>query len=179
MATHSSILALELPWLEEPGSLQPMGSQRVRHKYSLHARTEQLNSQRQVRILDAGGCREEWSQSLMGTEFQFGQMKNVLGTDEGDGCIRMRVFQRPPHCTLKDGGNSRLCCMSFATIFKPFLIEVELIYNTVLVSSVQQSDSIIHKYIFFFRFFSIVGYYKKLKIIPCAIQPVFVIYLLE
>ena len=69
--------------------------------------------------------------------------------------------------------------MSFATIFKPFLIEVELIYNIVLVSSVQQSDSIIHKYIFFFRFFSIVGYYKKLKIIPCAIQPVFVIYLLE
>ena len=40
MATHSSILALELPWMEEPGSLQPMGSQRVRHKYSLHARTE-------------------------------------------------------------------------------------------------------------------------------------------
>ena len=29
MATHSSILAWEIPWAEEPGRLQPMGSQRV------------------------------------------------------------------------------------------------------------------------------------------------------
>ena len=29
-ATHSSILALEIPWTEEPGGLQSMGSQRVR-----------------------------------------------------------------------------------------------------------------------------------------------------
>ena len=27
MATHSSILAREIPWTEEPGELQPMGSQ--------------------------------------------------------------------------------------------------------------------------------------------------------
>ena len=31
MATHSSILAWEIPWTEEPGRLQSMGSQRVRH----------------------------------------------------------------------------------------------------------------------------------------------------
>ena len=30
-ATHSSILAWRLPWTEEPGGLQCMGSQRVRH----------------------------------------------------------------------------------------------------------------------------------------------------
>ena len=29
MATHSSILAWESPWTEEPGGLQSMGSQRV------------------------------------------------------------------------------------------------------------------------------------------------------
>ena len=29
MATHSSILAWRLPWTEEPGGLQSMGSQRV------------------------------------------------------------------------------------------------------------------------------------------------------
>ena len=29
MATHSSILAWRIPWTEEPGRLQPMGSQRV------------------------------------------------------------------------------------------------------------------------------------------------------
>ena len=31
MASHSSILAREIPWAEEPGGLQSMGSQRVRH----------------------------------------------------------------------------------------------------------------------------------------------------
>ena len=31
MATHSSVLAWKIPWLEEPGRLQSMGSQRVRH----------------------------------------------------------------------------------------------------------------------------------------------------
>ena len=29
MATHSSILAWKIPWTEEPGGLQSMGSQRV------------------------------------------------------------------------------------------------------------------------------------------------------
>ena len=31
MATHSSIIAWRIPWIEEPGRLQSMGSQRVGH----------------------------------------------------------------------------------------------------------------------------------------------------
>ena len=31
MATHSSIIAWKIPWMEEPGRLQSMGSQRVGH----------------------------------------------------------------------------------------------------------------------------------------------------
>ena len=31
MAIHSSILAWEIPWTEEPGGLQSMGSQRIGH----------------------------------------------------------------------------------------------------------------------------------------------------
>ena len=31
MATHSSILARKIPWAEEPGRLQSMGSQRIGH----------------------------------------------------------------------------------------------------------------------------------------------------
>ena len=38
METHSSILAGESPWTEEPGRLQPMGSQRV-------CQTERLSPQ--------------------------------------------------------------------------------------------------------------------------------------
>ena len=31
MATHSSILSWKIPWTEEPGGLQSMGSQRAGH----------------------------------------------------------------------------------------------------------------------------------------------------
>ena len=31
MATHSSVLAWRIPWTEEPGEIQFMGSQRVGH----------------------------------------------------------------------------------------------------------------------------------------------------
>ena len=31
MATHSSVFAWRIPWTEEPGGPQSMGSQRVRH----------------------------------------------------------------------------------------------------------------------------------------------------
>ena len=34
MAIHSSTIAWKIPWTEEPGSLQSMGSQRVRHDWA-------------------------------------------------------------------------------------------------------------------------------------------------
>ena len=33
MATHSRILDWRIPWTEEPGGLQSMGSQKVRHEW--------------------------------------------------------------------------------------------------------------------------------------------------
>ena len=40
MATHSSILARKIPWIEEPGGLQTMGSQRAGHdRVPEHTRT--------------------------------------------------------------------------------------------------------------------------------------------
>ena len=60
---------------------------------------------------------------------------------------------------------------------KNFLME--LIYSIVLVSGVKHSDSVIYIYIyiFLFRFFSLIGYYKILSIVPCAIQYILVGYL--
>ena len=51
-------------------------------------------------------------------------------------------------------------------------VEVELIYNVVLISTAQQSDLVMHTYIhaFFVIFFSIMFYYRILNIVPCAIQ---------
>ena len=40
MATHSSILACEIPWTEEPGGLQSMRSQRCGH--NLETKQQQL-----------------------------------------------------------------------------------------------------------------------------------------
>ena len=36
MATHSSILAWKIPWTEEPGGLQSMGSQKSQTRLSAH-----------------------------------------------------------------------------------------------------------------------------------------------
>ena len=48
MATHYSILAWEIPWTEEPGRLQSMGLQRVRH--------DLVTEQRQLIIYHHGLC---------------------------------------------------------------------------------------------------------------------------
>ena len=39
MATYSNILARKIPWTEEPGGLQSMGSQRVRYRAAEHTHT--------------------------------------------------------------------------------------------------------------------------------------------
>ena len=39
MATHSSILAWRIPWTEEPGGLQSIGSERVRHDQETNTHT--------------------------------------------------------------------------------------------------------------------------------------------
>ena len=35
MATHSSVLPWKIPWTEEPGGLQSMGSQRAEHDLAI------------------------------------------------------------------------------------------------------------------------------------------------
>ena len=42
VSTHASILAWEIPWTEEPGRLQSMGIQRVRHD-SNYSKNHNLN----------------------------------------------------------------------------------------------------------------------------------------
>ena len=43
MATHSSILALRIPWTVEPGRVQSIGSQRVGHNGSNLAPTHEVS----------------------------------------------------------------------------------------------------------------------------------------
>ena len=49
MATHSSILAWRISWTEEPGGIQSMGLQRVRHNSA--TKQQQQTSQKNVHEL--------------------------------------------------------------------------------------------------------------------------------
>ena len=42
MATYSSILAWRIPCTEEPGELQFMGSQRVKHDFATNTHTQRV-----------------------------------------------------------------------------------------------------------------------------------------
>ena len=54
MATHSSILAWKIWWMEEPGGLSSIGSQRVGHDWatSLHS----LQNVAEIKLLDSPDC---------------------------------------------------------------------------------------------------------------------------
>ena len=48
MAAHSWILTWETSWTEEPGGLQPMGSQRVRHDLVTEQQLNPIKSKKKI-----------------------------------------------------------------------------------------------------------------------------------
>ena len=62
MAAHSSILAWKIPWAEEPGGLQSMESQRVRHDWVTDQRAHEsfdFVTWEMARDFGEGGARKE------------------------------------------------------------------------------------------------------------------------
>ena len=54
MATHSNSLAWEIPWMEEPGRLQSVGSQRVKYNWAhacMHARAHTQTVEIEMQIV--------------------------------------------------------------------------------------------------------------------------------
>ena len=65
MATHSSTLAWRIPWREEPGRLQSMGSQRVRHdRATFHFHFQSWASQVAQMVNCLPAMWETWVRSL-------------------------------------------------------------------------------------------------------------------
>ena len=91
MATHCSILAWSIPWTEQPGRLQPMGSQRVRHDWSDLACTHTGNM---YIILTFQAClsSEQNHQSIENNFFS--QPANDLNVDEREESVQ---FPHKPH----------------------------------------------------------------------------------
>ena len=56
LATYSSILALKIPWTEEPGRLQCLGSQRVRYNWvtNTHAQKDKIYKEEEQRRKERG-----------------------------------------------------------------------------------------------------------------------------
>ena len=54
MATHSSILAWRIPWTEEPGGLQSMGSQRVRRDLATKTTTASKQHTQPMNVYQLG-----------------------------------------------------------------------------------------------------------------------------
>ena len=62
MATHSSILASEIPWTEELGGLQSMGSQRVRHNLATGRQLHESEIFHLVNNITTQLHREPWEE---------------------------------------------------------------------------------------------------------------------
>ena len=70
MASHSSMLAWRIPWTEEPGRLQSMGSQRV---------------------------RQDWATNIFTFHFHY---RSILGSQKNWGYIKSSHISHAPPCTI-------------------------------------------------------------------------------
>ena len=69
MATHSSILAWRIPWTEEPGGLQSIKPQRVRHVWAcMHACMHPIGKHSPPQVIDISLKRIIFRQSEMVNE---------------------------------------------------------------------------------------------------------------
>ena len=95
MASHSSILAWRIPWTEEPGGLQSMGSQRVGHDWSDLAHSTHAD----VLLSPVFQCRG-------GKDGHFrGHRSSYLSDREREHCGRVRHRVRPSHAQAFNGAN--------------------------------------------------------------------------
>ena len=83
MATHSSILAWEIPWTEEPSGLRPTGLQRVRHDWvTEHALTLRKKVSWRHRLYILGACelyrRHFGSHQEINSALKLGQFEEGL-----------------------------------------------------------------------------------------------------
>ena len=94
MVTHSSILAWRIPWTGEPGGLQSMGLQRVRHHLGSEQQQQQLHLHSQEWHPAPGRCVE----SVIQLQYRRGEPVSPAGARGSVGPVS---GSRPSKITLR------------------------------------------------------------------------------
>ena len=90
MATHSSILTWKIPWTEEPGRLQSMGLQRLRHNWvSIHTicvfkvTFKYLNFKKILKLDQESILKRGWIKASLkeSREFRWAELKRKEGKE--------------------------------------------------------------------------------------------------
>ena len=89
MATHSNILAWEIPWTEESGGLQPMRSQRVEKRDEIEWREDRAQGRRFL----SNFCKYQYSQFIIAIWLGYARVQSqilqcdCIPLDFYDGCF--------------------------------------------------------------------------------------------
>ena len=116
MAPHSSTLAWKIPWMEEPGGLQSMGSLRVRHdwatslSFSLSRIGEENGNPLQCSCLENPKDRKAWWASIYGVTQSRTRLKQLSSSSGLKQFISVCVAQEPGHreAECSDSGLKKL-----------------------------------------------------------------------
>ena len=110
MATHSSTVVWKIPWMEEPGRLQSMGSQRVRPDWTtslslfFHVKWKGLTFHQELK----GENREMEERQYFGSSVQFSLVAQLCPTLQSHGL----QHARPPCPSWTPGVYSNSCPLS-------------------------------------------------------------------
>ena len=125
MAPHSSTLAWKIPWMEEPGRLQSMGSiratERLHFHFSLSGIGEGNGNPLQCSCLDNPRDREAWWTAVYGITQSWTQLKQLSSNSSSISAVRVLVNKAGPQyghlqglagtaaCVLRERGWAPAC----------------------------------------------------------------------
>ena len=129
MATHSSTLAWKIPWMEDPGRLQSMGSQRVRHDWATEKKRKNHQNYSMCLIPHFYSCvfidnTPTW---FFLKDFLFHSTQNFVISLSTSVVTIWTSWSVCDNCSVSEGVYCSLCCLFFG---------VQLLYLVVLVSAI-------------------------------------------
>ena len=147
MATHSSTLAWKIPWAEEPGRLQSMGSLRVRHDWATS-----------LSLFTFMHWRRKWQPTPV-----FLPGESIPGTGEPGGLLSMGSHR------VRHDWSDLVAAVSFMLLWLTFCyITYVLTYYRIIIYTV--SPLARFKTCVFFLFYSLVNPKHLQRLLSCSVM---------